>query len=222
MEFKLDHFKFYEVQPHSGKGITLDNLRGQFDRRDRPFVLGLLRQFANPVSKNGEGIKNRNNHLTAYEISTTAGEPPRAVVLENQFGRQKLRLGLIHFLLVPALKIEPGIGMPDNLDHFKCYQVIEGRSLDVAVTLDDQFDSERKVQVWEPTIFCVPTLKTYGGQTYEIKNPQEHLTIYRITSKEYSLARKVQDQFQQEPIQLAITRSVGLGVPSLKTEWQEL
>lgn len=221
MEFKLDHFKFYEVQPYSGKGATPE-LRGQFDSRDRPFVVSLLRQFANPVSKNGEGIKDRNNHFTAYEISTTAPEPVRAVVLENQFGRQKLKIRLIHFLLVPALKIEPGIGMPENLDHFKCYQVIEGPSLDAAVSLEDQFDSERKVQVREAALFCVPTIKKYGGQTYEIKNPQEHLTIYSIAPKEYSLAKMVQDQFQPEPIQLAIIRSVGLGVPSLKLEWERL
>lgn len=221
MEFRLDHFKLYEVQPYSGGGATPE-LRGQFDSRDRPFVLNLLRQFANPVSKNGEGIKDRNNHLTAYEISTTAPEPQRAVVVDNQFGRQKMKIGPVHFLLVPALKIEPGIGMPENLDHFKCYKVLESRPLDIAVSLEDQFDSESKVQVWEPVLFGVPTLKKYGGKTYEIKNPKEHLTIYRITDKKYSLARDVQDQFQKVPIQLAIFRSASLAVPSLKLEWERI
>lgn len=221
MEFKLDHFKLYEVQPYSAGGPT-PILQGQFDSKERAVGLHSLRQFANPVSKNGEGIRDRNNHLTVYEILTTFPDPERAVVFENQFGRQKLRIGAVHFLLVPAIKLEPGIGVPKDLDHFKCYKVLESRPLDIAVSLEDQFDSEEKVQVWEPAFFGVPTLKKYGGQTYEIKNPKEHLTIYRITSKEYSLARKVQDQFQKVPIQLAITRSAGLAVPSLKLEWNLL
>jgi len=219
MEFKLDHFKLYEVEPYSAVGHT-PLLQGQFDSRDRPFALQLLRQFGNPVSKNGEGIKDKNNHLTAYEIGTTFPEPQREVVLENQFGRQKLRIGPVLFLLVPALKIEPGIEFPKDLDHFKCYQVLQGPSLDVTVSLEDQFDSEERVKVWDPMFFGVPTLKKYGGQTYEIKNPEEHLTAYSIASKEYHLGRRVQDQFQKEPIQLAITRSVGLAVPSMKLEWR--
>lgn len=218
MEFKLDHFKLYEVQPYSMAATAI--LRGQFDSAERPFALGLLRQFANPVSKNGEGIKDRNNHLTVYEIQTTAPEPSRVVVLENQFGKQELRIGPVLFLLVPALKIEPGIGLPENLDHFKCYRVLQGPSLDAFVSLEDQFDSEKGVHVWEPMFFGVPTLKKYGGRTEEIKNPAEHLTVYRITSKEYQLARNVQDQFHTKPIQLNITRSSGLGVPSLKLDWK--
>src|SRR3954454_11646367 len=91
MEFRLDHFKLYEIQPYSTPGSPY--LKGQFDAMERPFALGQLQQFANPVSKNGEGIKNRNHHLTAYDIAATRPDPPRQVFLENQFGRQEIRIG---------------------------------------------------------------------------------------------------------------------------------
>ncbi|MFL6234751.1 MAG: hypothetical protein ACJ76N_16580, partial [Thermoanaerobaculia bacterium] len=76
MEFKLDHFKLYDVQPYSPGGAT-PVLQGQFDGRERPAVVGLLRQFANPVSKDGEPIKDRNSHLTIYDVATTFPEPTR-------------------------------------------------------------------------------------------------------------------------------------------------
>lgn len=218
MDFRLDHFKFYEVQPYSTPASP--ELKGQFDVIARPFALGLLQQFANPVSKNGEGIKNRNHHLTAYDIATTRPDPVREVVLENQFGRQEIRIGAVSFLLVPAHKMEPGIDFPKDLDHYKCYHVLNAPVPDRIVSLKDQFDNEEKVQVWEPRHFCVPCVKTYGGKTYDIINPDDHLTLYRIVSKEYHLARNVQDQFQKKPIQLAITRSAGLAVPSVKLEWR--
>lgn len=217
MEFRLDHFKLYEIQPYSTLGSPY--LKGQFDAMERPFALGQLQQFANPVSKNGEGIKNQNHHLTAYDIAATRPDPPRRVLLENQFGRQQIRIGAVSFLLVPAHKMEPGIDFPKDLDHYKCYQVLDAPVPDVTVSLEDQFDAEERVQVWEPRHFGVPCLKMHDGKTYEIINPDDHLTIYRITSKEYSLARNVQDQFQKKPIQLAITRSAGLAVPSRKLEW---
>lgn len=150
---------------------------------------------------------------------TTFPDPTRYVHLQNQFGEQKLTLARVTFLLVPAHKIEPGLSEPETLDHFKCYKVVEGKDIERKVSLDDQFDSEKVVRVFEPVLFCVPTLKKYGGRIEEIKNSRDHLTIYRIAEKDYSLGRRVQDQFLQEPVQLAITRSVGLAVPSLKLDW---
>jgi hypothetical protein len=217
MDFKLDHFKLYDVQPYSSGATPV--LRGQFDGAERPAVVGMLRQFANPVSKDGEPIQDRNNHLTVYDVATTFPEPTRVIRLENQFGKQELIIDRLLFLLVPAQKIEPGLGYPDTLDHYKGYRVANGSSINRTVSLADQFDVEDSVPVLEPLVFCVPVLKKYGGRVEEIKNPQDHPTIYRIAGKEYQIAREVLDQFFPRPIQLDIIRSQTLAVPSLKLEW---
>jgi hypothetical protein len=217
MEFKLDHFRLYDVQPYFSGATPV--LKGQFDGAERPAVVGMLRQFANPVSKDGEAIQDRNSHLTIYDVATTFPEPPRTVRVQNQFGEQKLLIDQLLFLLVPAQKIEPGLGYPKELDHFKGYRVFNGPVINRTVSLADQFGVEDEVLVLEPLVFCVPVLKKYGGRVEEIKNPQDHLTVYRIVGKDYHTARQVQDQFFPQPIQLAIFRSPALAVPSLKLEW---
>ena len=217
MEFKLDHFRLYDVQPYfSGATPTL---RGQFDGKDRPAVVGMLRQFANPVSKDGEAIKDKNSHFTIYDAQTTFPDPLRVVRVQNQFGEQDLLIDHLLFLLVPAQKMEPGLEFPDTLDHYKGYRVFSGPEVNRTVSLVDQFGAEDGVLVLKPLVFCVPVVKKYGGAVYEIKNPQDHLTIYQIVGKDYRMAKDVKDQFFPNPISLAIFRSPALAVPSLKLEW---
>jgi hypothetical protein len=217
MDFKLDHFRLYDVQPYfSGATPTLN---GQFDGADRPAVVGTLRQFANPVSKDGEAIKDQNSHFTIYDAQTTFPDPPRAVHVQNQFSDQHLLIDFLLFLLVPAQKMEPGLGFPDTLDHYKGYRVFNGPVINQTVSLADQFGAEDGVLVLEPLVFCVPVVKKLGGAVHEINNPQDHLTIYRIVGRDVNTARDIRDQFFPNPIQLAIFRSPALAVPSLKLEW---
>lgn len=216
MDFQLDHFRLYDVQPYFSGATPI--LKGQFDGLERPAVVGQLRQFANPVSKDGEAIKDRNRHFTIYDAQTTFPDPLRAVHVQNQFGDQDLLIDHLLFLLVPAQKIEPGLDFPDTLDHYKGYRVFSGPVINRTVSLADQFGEEDGVLVLEPLVFCVPSLKRYGGRLEEIKNPTDHLTIYRIVGRDFHTARDVRDQFFPQPIQLAIFRSPALAVPSLKDE----
>ena len=81
----LDYFKVYDVEDRPADGAVQP--RGQFDRRAMRMDLALLDFFANPVSKNGEPLYDKNAHLTWYR-GRQASEPTRRVVLENQFGKQ--------------------------------------------------------------------------------------------------------------------------------------
>lgn len=84
-ELKLDYFKFYDVENRGAEGDVL--LRGQFDRRPQKMQLRLLDFFANPVSKNGEPLYDKNAHLAWYRgvrpseplAARGAGEPVREV-----------------------------------------------------------------------------------------------------------------------------------------------
>jgi hypothetical protein len=100
-ELKLDYFKFYEVENREAEGDVL--LRGQFDQRPQKMRLRLLDFFANPVSKNGEPLYDKNAHLAWYR-GVQAPECPRRVVLENQFGKFDIRTGTGYGLLAPTQK----------------------------------------------------------------------------------------------------------------------
>jgi len=95
-----DHFKCYEAKGDS-LNLAVD-LEDQFGVEPGVPVKE-PKLFCNPVDKNGEGIVNPAAHLTCYEIRGD-GEK-RDVVVENQFGRQTLKVEKPRLLCVPSEKV---------------------------------------------------------------------------------------------------------------------
>lgn len=111
----LDHFKCYRVDledPRPGQfrsqqpPVALDD---QFEQEPgatvrRPELL------CNPVSKNGEEIKNPDEHLVCYKTTPPAKQPSfgkREVIVNNQFGQQTLRVwNRDNLVCVPSQKAE--------------------------------------------------------------------------------------------------------------------
>src|SRR5215467_869829 len=110
-ELRLDYFQVYDVGDREAAGDVL--LRGQFDVNRLKMRVRLLDYFANPVSKNGEPLYDKNAHLAWYR-GVQLPEPIRAVSLENQFGKFEIRSGSGYGLLVPTRKIEPGSAFPQK------------------------------------------------------------------------------------------------------------
>jgi hypothetical protein len=110
-ELLLDHFKCYHAD--GDLSVTVD-LEDQWGASPQTHV-GDPRLFCNPADKNGEGILDPTGHLTCYEIRPAAqclqedddGErrrrlPWRKVLVENQFGRQYLKVTQAKLLCVPS------------------------------------------------------------------------------------------------------------------------
>jgi hypothetical protein len=211
LEFRLDHFKVYQVKEQEA-GIRVE-LAGQFDREPKAAVLTRLTHFANPVSKNHEGIRDKNAHLTWYELEEKEGDSERDLVVRNQFGQQNFTIGRAVAFLAPALKRERESVFPWGLDHFKCYEVLDAPSFGNEVLLEDQFGTDQ-VAVWQARLFCVPAEKRIGERRYPIKNERDHLTFYEITPHEKVEERWVEDQFGRRS--LVTLKSTLLGVPTLK------
>ena len=197
----LDHFRCYSNTGHPA-GLTAV-LEDQFDERlekvEEVVVVWPI-GFCNPVQKTIPGpgggpgqiteIRHATHHLTMYEIreTTTQRHPTWKVTVDNQFGRQTLFATKPVLLGVPTQKVsvegvDTGLGEPDGLNHFKCYKA-KGATLNVAVTLEDQFETADLLVV-EPVLFCNPVEKTVTRTTGEpivtpIKDPEAHLTCYNI------------------------------------------
>jgi len=69
-----------------------------------------------------------------------------------------------------------------NLDHFKCYRVVEGTPANDFVQLLDQFDANPEhVLVSNPILFCNPVKKTTSaGLETPILNENNHLKMYFV------------------------------------------
>ena len=215
-ELKLDYFQIYDVGNKSAAGEVL--LRGQFDVRRQKMRLALLDSFANPASKNAEPIYDPHAHLTWY-IGVQPSEPVRAVILENQFGRFKIRTGTGHGLLVPTQKVEQGSRFPHGLDHFKVYRLTDVESVPKgSVKLRDQFGvSEVELQV--PLFFAAPVDKRHRAKAYPVQNGRAHLLIVGITSRDLEKKIILRNQFEKRT-SVVVVRSVMLAVPSIKHEWK--
>lgn len=213
-QYKLDHFKVYQVKEQRAEQVVM--VQGQFDKEPKKiFIRGFL-AFANPVSKNESKILDKNGHLTWYVFNQEKPDPKRAVILENQFGKQKIVLGQPRFLLAPTEKHERGSAFPKNLDHYVAYEVTDAGSINKTVSLVDQFGRDDKVLVRSAKFFCVPVTKIHDKKVFKIRNERDHLTVYDITPKAFAKDLNTTDQFGNH--KMSVTRSYQLGVPTLKLE----
>jgi hypothetical protein len=244
-EPNLDHFRCYSMTVGQSALPPIATLEDQFDRgRDKEEVfVGLPISFCNPVAKTIPGpgqspgqttnIRDPNAHLMFYEIHETTKQRRLTwkVTIDNQFGRQTLFAIKPVLLGVPTLKfavdgVTTGLGPPfDDLNHFKCYRA-KGRTLNVAVTLADQFESAGVIVV-EPILFCNPVEKivTIGGVQLvtPIVDPEAHLTCYDIDlaapigfSRQITITPFNQFIAPGFPLHQLVTNERALCVPSAK------
>lgn len=103
-----------------------------------------------------------------------------------------------------------------ELDHFKCYDVIQGHPVNVGVELTDQFLTE-KARVTDPFIFCDLAAKRHNNQVAPIKDPDAHLKFYDIVTEGPTEQRAVEvtNQFGRNQ-KLDVFRPLFLAVPSQK------
>jgi hypothetical protein len=217
-ELKLDYFKFYDVENREAAGNLL--LRGQFDRRPQKMRLRLLDFFANPVSKNGEPLYDKNAHLAWYR-GVQPPEPIRRVLLENQFGKFDIRTGTGYGLLVPTQKIERGSAFPGQLDHYKVYRLVDVELVpNKVLKLRDQFGGD-EVKLRLPLYLAVPVMKRHRNKTYPIHNDRAHLLIFSVTTRDLRKNIKLRNQFDSGT-GVRTVRSLMVGAPSLKRKWKQV
>jgi hypothetical protein len=180
----LDHFWCYGIQgPFHDKLISL---RDQFDPAGAvspPVLLRTAVRFCNPVEKTDRAgvvtpITNPDAHLKLYLISPHVLSPTRRVVVNNQFGKQRLYTYDPALIGVPSAKNSDI--PPKGLDHFKCYRAYGAALYRKVVKLRDQF-MEGQVKVNRAVAFCNPTEKLHDEVFTPIENPKGHLVCYSVT-----------------------------------------
>ena len=218
----LDHFRCYHTlgTPLSPTGAPLPvvTLRDQFDPAtsggEFARVMDAVR-LCNPTEKRYldkiTPISDPNNHLTMYRIITAQPSITRMVVVRNQFGLQRLRVGQAEVLAVPTQKLPHTL--PEGLDHFKCYRAT-GRNINKVVGLNDQFLPSPQVRVLEPFGFCNPVGKKHNDVETPILNPKAHLVCYTTSREPFATGVGIINQFGQQG--LSVYEADLLCVPSNK------
>ena len=211
----LDHFLVYEVIEGPDVDVVV-GLNDQFGDELEVLVTAPV-GFAIPVQKTHKGvvteIENPDEHLVFYDYEIK-GEVETEVQVVNQFGNQTLGVyGPFHLAVPSEKRIVRG-----PLDHFNCYGVEDAPPIGEYVSLKDQFVDFEGVLVEEAVWFCNPVEKWHDGVTTPIWNPDDHLTLYDITTPTtQNWVVKVDNQFGEQQ-ELTVQGPVMLAVPTQKEE----
>ena len=178
--------------------------------------LALLDFFANPVSKNGQPLYDKNAHLSWYRGLQTE-EPMRRVLVENQFGRFDIRTGTGYGLLVPSQKVEEGSEFPKALDHYKVYRLVDVEKVpDAKLKLRDQFGTE-EVALRLPMYFAVPVVKDVRRQ----ETPDPERARAPADLRHHAAGRPEEDR-REEPVCQGHLRPLGAERDAGGTEPEDL
>jgi hypothetical protein len=218
-----DHYLFWRTY-RAGVQQPV-RVQGQFDGDAWETLLLHVEYLGNPATKQRDGrevepVHHPQIHLLAYELSERRPAPPSGVQVRNQFTRDDWtdwQLGVSRYLLIPARKAKGGEPDPDGpppprVDHFLCYEVLEGPAVEESVWVVDQF-GESRIEYLRPILLGVPCDKNGEG----VLHPDVHLAIYEIApgvKPPTTIGVRTADQLRR--LELSAIESVWLGVPSLK------
>jgi hypothetical protein len=215
-ELGVDHFLFYDIATQEGGEVI--RVKTQFDKRPEKIGLRAAVLFANPVSKNGEKIVDRNAHLTFYVAYDRIPDPTRVVDYTDQFGKRRVYIGRKFGFLSPTQKAHEGSKFPKRLDHYVAFEVLDyGEPVNRPVRLRDQW-GRYESRVLYPAFFAAPSKKWHDCEVDDINNEKTHLAIYRITPNAAEKHAKSRDQFGSRPIHAG--RTALLAVPCKKRRWK--
>lgn len=229
LQFKIDHYKFYDFKTLSTVADVPVKLKDQFHEQ-QPFdaKVTVPQFFGNPVIKTKKGdypgeMKNPMAHLTWYKLEETPSEPRRMLELSNQFGTQTVTIGSASVLLAPALKSEKGKDidkdskLPNTISHYVGYLILNKiKPFRGPLKLQDQFHTDPKASIRQAAYLFVPADKIRDGEYTERVHAEDHLVAFQLSGKRApdNTIRRTKDQFNS--LRVDFQNPVFLAVPTKK------
>jgi hypothetical protein len=219
----IDHYLIYHTVQQFSVFPGQVQLIDQFGGYDADSLFTFV-AFGNPVDKNGEGILDPMAHLSVYEFPIIPTDVFR-IGVTDQFGYNVWWVKEAHYLLLPALKDQPGGGPPEK-DHYLCYDVVQGPTLNVTVQLVDQWGGGSYI-LGRAVLWCNPVEKIVNGIPYPIINPGHHLAVYEFLNPNdipitgFSYLDQFMGEFNEAfaPWLLAVPAQKQFPVPVKESTW---
>jgi hypothetical protein len=193
-----NHYKVYRSSPISlSKDVELSDQFGKLTVNNLVFD-----RFSTPAVKIHQGqtypMVDPLIHLDWWRIFYP--QPPRNVIVTDQFGQKQWTVGAARYLLLPALK-NPQSPPPPTVptwNHYLCYEVLGAQDVNQPVTLIDQFGTVQ-VFVRRPVFLCNPVAKRVftatGPVEYPIIDATAHLAVYAFDRFGLNQSITAYDQF---------------------------
>lgn len=211
----LEHFKCYKLEPKPFQART-----AQVDDQFGPHTTDIpsRSELCNPAQKKQELFVNNRVHLQCYKAS--GPDNGNDVFVRNQFGSQRLDVGVPQQLCLPSQKRTnnqpfPAVNAMER-DHFFCYRVTEDEPLRSVnglpgkIRVTDQFGVE-KLELIKPFRLCAPAEK---NNELAVQHRVQHLVCYKARGKAVKNPFEIKNQYEQKKLKTA--RPSALCVPSAK------
>lgn len=182
-----DHFACYEGIPQNPNPPVTVSLTDACGRTLTDVQASSLLEICNPAEKNVNGdvtpITEEQAHLAFYQLTQKLPANRRRVTVNNQFGRQTLRVAAPRLIAVPTVKNNGDTltNVERDLSHFTCYEA-SGKTVLVNAAIRDQFQTAPdNILVHAPQYFCSPAEKTNGTVVTPTARNEDHLVCYKVT-----------------------------------------
>lgn len=195
------------------------DLKGLFDDQKVATDLKGPFHFSLAVGCSGRKVEKEKAYLCWYRIADSRKEAPRRVAVVDLIRgaeSKPLRIGSAEYFLSPAQRITTGAPsrVPDGLDHYKAYRILDAPAHELAVTLDESAGPAKRT-VGKPLYLCVATEEWHHDEFFPASHVRDCFVVYELDAQDHSTQISLIDQFGLN--QITCTKSQWLCVRGMVT-----
>ena len=200
----VEFLEVVEGKPSNLIGHDVE-LKSEIDARKVSTQLSGPFHFSYAVGCLGRPTEKTKAYLTWYKIDRPRDQLRRKVeVLDFIRGGDdtSLTIGTAEYLLSPAQRIESGppSDVPEGLDYYKAYQIVEAPSQNRDVVLSDS-DGPAKRKVGKAVFLCVAAQQWHHDDFIDASHPRACFVVYELDGQERQQKFSSIDQFGLNQLQ---------------------
>ena len=175
------------------------DLKGPFDDDVTETILVGPERFSHTVDLGKKAVHSQKAYHNWYKISRPINESQRSVTVRDPLrgnAAQQITVENAAFLLSPSQRVTTGppSPVPEGLNYFKAYQIVDGPRISQQVRLTGTFGPEERTAT-TAVLFCVPVDEWHHDEHFPVKNSQDCMLVYELEPHEKGLSITTIDQF---------------------------
>ena len=174
-------------------------LKGSFDDGTIETLLTGPKLFSQSVGIGTERKQGQLAYLNWYRITKPTDEPQHVLSVRDGLSGKKTHQITIEeseFLLSPAQRITTGppSQVPEELNHFKAYRVVNAAQLSKKLQLSGAFGGVDRTVV-KVAFFCLPVEQWHHHERFPIKDSSRCMLVYELLPQQVDVSITTIDQF---------------------------
>ncbi|NND96231.1 MAG: hypothetical protein HKN47_02745 [Pirellulaceae bacterium] len=197
------------------------DLKSKFDPEKVQTDLQGPVMFARSVGCMGRAANNQPAYLNWFKIVKPAGEPVRELSVLDMVrgdGSKSLKIQNAEYLLSPSQLITSGTPdeIPDGLDHYKAYRIIDASALDRKVTLTNSVGPAQRT-LGKPIFVCLAVREWHHDEYFSATHPSDCFVVYELDAHDQEQKFSTIDQFGLNELQSTENRWLCVRAALLRT-----